>query len=523
MPQVALSRSEIEAERERRKAGRTLSEEAAGLSGDLRSFIRAAWHVAEPATTFHSGWHIDAIAEKLEAASRGHLRRLVINIPPRHMKSLSVSVFWPVWLWTTRPSLRFLTLAFGEDLATRDALKSRRLIQSLWFRARFGNAFSLTGDQNQKTRYENDRTGYRIATTVGGSATGEGGDIIIVDDPHKADEVHSDAKRQRVLNWHDEVVSFRFNDPSAGIEVVIMQRLHEGDLTAHLLASGNWEHLCLPAEYEPSHPFVWPDDPRTEQGELLWPEHFGPREMDFLKEEIRSSYAIAGQLQQRPSPAEGGILKRAWWRYFSAEWLEYWEGPPLRALVSSWDTALKEKTTSDFTVGTLWGIAGANRYLLRRFRERVGFPDTLAAITEQARWGQEHFAGLPQTTLIELAANGPELVAALRMQLPAVLGVKVDADKVSRAHAVSAQLEAGNVFVPGVAAGDGSYDTTLTPSWVQELIEECASFPNAVYDDQVDSLTQALLRARTLSERGAVEDNRHDRGAISAAILERTF
>jgi len=522
--QVELSRIEIEAERERRRTGRTLAEEAMELAGDLRAFIRAAWHLVEPGREFHSGWHIDAIADKLEAATRGEIRRLVINIPPRHMKSLSVSVFWPVWLWASSPQVRFLTLAYGDDLATRDAVKSRRLIQSRWFRGRFGDVFALTGDQNQKTRYENDRTGYRIATTVGGSATGEGGDVIIIDDPHKADEVHSDVKRQRVLNWHDEVVSFRFNDPAGGVEVVIMQRLHEADLTGHLLARGGWTHLCLPAEYEPSHPFVWPEDPRREAGELLWPEHIDAQQLALLKTDTGSSYAIAGQLQQRPSPAEGGILKRAWWRYFSPEWLEYWEGPPLRALVSSWDTALKEKTTSDFTVGTLWGLSGANRYLLRRFRERVGFPDTLAAITEQARWASQHFHGLPQTTLIELAANGPELVAALRSQLQGVLGVKVDADKVSRAHAVSAQLEAGNVFVPGAASGDGDYDTALTPSWVQELIEECAAFPNAAHDDQVDSVTQALLRASAWTSRIAATEGEPERGrAVSAGILERSF
>ena len=153
----------------------------------------------------------------------------------------------------------------------------------------------------------------------------------------------------------------------------------------------------------------------------------------------------------------------------------------------------------------------------------MGFPDTLSAITEQARWAQSHFRGLPQTTLIELAANGPELVATLRSQLPGVLGVKVDADKVSRAHAISAQLEAGNVFVPGAPSGDGSYDTTLTPAWVQGLIEECASFPNAVHDDQVDSVTQALLRAQTLSDRGAAGDDRPEPRAISAGLLERTF
>jgi len=167
-----------------------------------------------------------------------------------------------VWWWTFDPHIRFLTASYGEKLATRDALKSRRLIQSAWYRARWGHVFRLTSDQNQKSRYENDQTGYRLATSVGGTGTGEGGDVILLDDPHKADEVESDTERENVIDWLDGTISTRFNDPASGVEVLVMQRLHENDATGHMLEQGGWTHLCLPAEYDArrSHAVVWPDD-----------------------------------------------------------------------------------------------------------------------------------------------------------------------------------------------------------------------------------------------------------------------
>jgi hypothetical protein len=221
----------------------------------LRDFVPLAWPVVEPATVFVPNWHIDAISEHLEAVSAGQIRRLIVNIPPRHMKSLMVSVFWPVWEWLEHPERRWLFASYAEALAIRDSLKCRRIIESrryqelLAYVAATGasEAWRLTSDQNVKARFENDRTGYRMATSVGGSATGEGGDRIVIDDPHKVKEAESEAIRQGVLDWHDGTITTRFNDPKTGAEVVVMQRVHESDLTGHLLDKGGWEHLCLPA------------------------------------------------------------------------------------------------------------------------------------------------------------------------------------------------------------------------------------------------------------------------------------
>jgi hypothetical protein len=313
MTEIDLNVNELRAALERKRAGKTPSEQAAEWSCSLPAFVQAAWLVVEPATPFVPNWHINAICEHLEAASRGEIRRLVINIPPRHGKSLLVSVFWPAWWWTWQPQIRFLTASYGASLAERDAIKTRDLLRSPWYQTYW--PLELKADLNRANRYENTAGGSRIATSVGGEATGEGGDVIIIDDPHKVEEALSQTARARVSDWHDGTLGFRLNDPKTGIEVVIMQRLHERDLTGHLLERDGWTHLCLPARYDPNHPFRWPDDPRQTDGELLWPAHIPEQELARI-EETMGSYRAAGQLQQRPAALEGELLKRAWWRFY---------------------------------------------------------------------------------------------------------------------------------------------------------------------------------------------------------------
>ena len=465
MALVELTLEELLAERDRRERGEELQEEAERLSSSLREFLVAGWHVIEPKTPYVHSWHVDAICDHVEAALDGEIRKLAVNVPPRTMKSLACSVFAPVWRWTSRPDVRFLTASYVDSLATGFSVKSRDLIRSRWFQARWPDAFQLKSDANLKTHYANDQGGQRYATSVGGAATGEGADVLIIDDPHNTEESESALARAKVLNWHDGTLATRFNDPETGVEVLIMQRVHEQDLTGHVLEldPGEWTLLCLPEEYESRHPFVYPErvflesgrelvgDPRTEDGELLAPARIGPA---AHAERLRrlGSYRAAGQLQQRPSAAEGAILKRAWWRYYDPSLLDEEKLhllPRFSCIGLSWDTAFKEKTTSDYVAGGVWGIRGADRYLLRLLVARMNLTATKTAIVEHRSWAIERWPGLPVVTLIEKSANGVEIIEELRRDIPGVKAVVASTDKTSRAYAASPDVESGNVFLPG--------------------------------------------------------------------------
>jgi len=508
---------------ERVETSQTLAEEAAELSGNFRLFLRRAWPILEPdriadggvrVSTFKTGWHIDAICDALEAARAGEIRRLLINIPPRHMKSLTVSVLWQPWRWTFEPELRFLTFSHDQDLANRDATKSRDVILSPWYRARWPHV-ELKGDVNRVSRYENTHTGHRIAEHVRGG-TGEGGDVIIIDDPHKAEDVLSDVKRASVLRWHSNTAATRFNDPATGVQVIVMQRLHEQDLAGHVLEAEGWTHLCLPARFDPKHPFIWPDDPRSEPGEILWPEHVPEHELDVLQSGM-TARDVAGQFQQLPAPAEGNLLKRADWRYYPRELSFYAERRrfdraaadelagaigPFRMIVHSWDTSLKDREKSDYVAGTVWGVVGANRYLLRRWHSRASFNATVEAMYDVGVWARDLWPGLAHYTVVEAAANGPDAIAELKRRLEGVISWTAKGTKEMRAEAASPTLEGHNCFLPGIATEDGTTYDPRTPTDVQEFVEACASFPMSAHDDDVDSwsMAQAFISSKGSGE-----------------------
>lgn len=471
-----------------------IDRELAGRS--LREFVRLAWPIVEPSTPFVPGWHIDAIIEHLEAVTRGQIRNLLINVPPRHMKSLLVSVFWPAWDWIQHPERRWLYSSYAAQLSIRDSVKCRRLIESPWYQRNWGALFSLTSDQNTKGRFDNNRSGYRLSTSVGGAVTGEGGDRIVCDDPHNVQEAESDSIRKMTLDWYDVVMSTRVNDPKTASQVVVMQRCHQQDLSGHLLEKGGWDHLCLPAEYEGTKCVTsigW-SDPRTEHAELLWQERFGRPEIESLKISL-GSYAAAGQLQQRPSPAEGGLLKRHWWRYWQMEesnfplvLVRFPDGSQqsiaaavvvnIDEIIQSWDCSFKDLETSDYVVGQVWGRIGSSYLLLDQVRGRMDFPATVKAFRKlSAKWPY-------CAKFVEDKANGSAVVQMLAHEIVGIIAVNPEGGKVSRAAAASPLVEAGNVYLPHPQFGP----------WVNDFIEECAAFPTGAHDDQVDAMTQALLR-----------------------------
>jgi predicted phage terminase large subunit-like protein len=449
----------------------------------LKEFTKSCWPTIEPGRTFVDNWHIDAISEHLQAVVEGDIKRLIINIPPRHMKSISVAVALPAWAWTIQPEKRFLFASYAASLSVRDSVKCRRLIISPWYQNHFGAGFNLTGDQNQKQRFENDKTGQRIATSVDGALTGEGGDIIVIDDPHNVREAESSAVREGVLEWWDQAMQTRLNDPKTGAFIIIMQRVHESDLTGHILANEHeeWDHLCLPARYEIGHPTppkskLYFTDPRTKEGELLWPERLDEGTLIKLERSL-GTYASAGQLQQRPMPKGGGILRAEWWVPWENDDL-----PDIEYIIQSWDTAFSTKEKSSYSARTTWGVfrkAGQiNVIVLDMWYDRVTYPE-LRRIAQDSYYEYE-----PDAVLIEKKASGQSLLQDLRMAGIPVLEYSPDRDKEARAHASSALLEDGRIWFPS------------DKKWAKNLIDICAAFPAGDNDDIVDTCTQAWLRLR---------------------------
>ena len=475
-------------------------QERRAASASLYEFVRQAWPVVEPGVEFMPSWHIEQICEHLEAITAGELRKLLINIPPRHSKSTIVSVMFPMWEWLTRPEEKYLCASYSAVLSIRDNLKARRLVQSPWYQDRWGHMFMLAGDQNAKQRFENNKTGYRIATSVGGTATGEGGSRLLLDDPHSAQDAQSDVMRESALEWFDMVWSTRLNDPKRDAMVTIMQRLHERDVSGHILEDiGGWEHLCIPAEWDGVRrkTTLGYYDPRDRKGELICPQRFGEKEITELKQ-LLGAYGTAGQLQQDPTPAEGGILKA---KHFQL-WPHDKALPQFECIVQSYDCAFTEKTTGDPTACTVWAVfthnAQRNLMLIDAWDERLSYPDLRQRAVKD--FGNEYGGGAnsdnpfgrarrPDRVLVEAKASGQSLIQDLRLAGVPVMGYNPgNADKVSRAHQVAPTLELGLLWIPESRKNPGQ-----AVSWASAFLKQVAKFPVAEHDDYVDTLTQTVI------------------------------
>lgn len=444
----------------------------------LSAFVKQAWHIVEPDKELSWNWHHDAICEYLEAVCRGEIRNLLVTVPPRHTKSTVTSIMLPPWAWAHNAAIQFLYASHDGTLSIEHSVKCRRIVESPWYAARWGHRCSLAADQNEKKKFETAARGLRTAASVGGSITGKGGDIVIVDDPHKVEDADAAVltSLKSACAWFDGTLSTRLNDPKTSCKIIIMQRIHQADLAGHVLGKGGWEHLNLPTEAEGRTVVSMPhsDDIVREDGSLLWKDRFGPEEVAQARTDL-GSYGYASQHQQRPAPRSGGILKRSWWRFYKLgamppEWFDR-----LTRVTQSWDTGFKEKEVNDPSC-CITGAQGHNGiYLLDLWLDRVGFPELLRAAKAQYNKHKPH------AVIVEDKASGISLVQSLKADttMP-VLPIGVDRDKVARAHAVSPTIEAGNIWLPEDAP------------WLADFLDETADFPNVAHDDQVDALTQLL-------------------------------
>lgn len=447
----------------------------------LREFVEMAWHVVEPGSPFVGGWHIDAICDHLEAVSRGEIRKLGINIPPGCMKSLLVDVFWDVWEWMHRPTTKFTSVSFDSDLTLRDARKVIQIIQSEWFQELWGDRITLPADC-AGSDFHNLQGGWRFSTSIKGKLTGRHSDIIRIDDPVKPLEVNHAALEQCKEWWHGTLPT-RFANPKTGRRVLVMQRLHEEDLSGIAQKEDGWEWLILPMRYERSRACYTSigGDLRSEEGELLWPERFGEKEVQNIEKDLLAR-GTAAQLQQSPTPAGGLVFKQSWFKRYTVA--------PIRMdqIIQSWDCAFKGASDSDYVCGQVWGASGGEYYLLDQEHGHWDFPETCArieAITK--RW--------PKATakLIEDKANGSAVIDTLKKKISGLIAVTPEGGKEARANAIAPLYEAGNVYHPEAP-------------WVDGLEHEMTSFPFAKHDDRVDAASQALLwmNQKTSSYRAAM-------------------
>lgn len=444
----------------------------------LHDFVRYfAWPALTPATPFQDNWHIGAICEHLEAVARGEILKLIINMPFRMLKSTIVSQAFPAWDWIKNPSRQFLTAAYATDVATRDAVDARRIIESPAYRQAFGSRFALVTDQNVKTRYENDKRGRRIVTSTGSAGTGFGGDIRIVDDPVSALQADSDTALKTSVEWWKGTFATRANDPATGPAVVVHQRLNAKDLTGHLLAEeGDWDHLVLPMRFDPTlrkTTSLGFTDPRKATGELLHPSRIPEATAVKLSKSL-GVYHTNAQLQQNPAPRSGIIFERGKWKFYTVL-------PELEETFISVDCTFKDLTSSDYVAIQAWGTKGANRYLRRRLKQRMGFAATVIAVRAMKALFPDAVA-----VLIEDKANGSAVIETLSGEVGGVIAINPEGGKTARAYAMQPEQEAGNIWLP---------DPSIEPE-IEIFLTEASAFPGSPNDDEVDAMTQAINWAR---------------------------
>ncbi|AWN50033.1 terminase [Methylobacterium terrae] len=448
--------------------------------------MREAWHVLEPGQPYLHGWHIDAVCAHLEAITGGRLTRLLINIPPGTMKSLIASVFWPAWEWgpVGRPSLRYLTTSYSENYAKRDSRRMRDLVTSDWYRALWPEVvLSRAGEIS----FENTRRGAREGMPFQ-SLTGGRGDRVIIDDPHSTETAESDAERERTTRIFRESVPTRLNDPVSSAIVVIMQRLHEKDISGQILSLAlGYEHLMLPMEFEPERACrtsIGFADPRQAEGDLLFPERF-PRSTVERDKRPMGSYAVAGQFQQRPGPRHGNIFQRHWFegRIIAA-------APAGTRWVRHWDLAATKKTTAARTAGVKLGRTPDGRYVVGHVvteqQEGDAVRRLIKAIAETD--GRQVEISLPQDPGQAGKVQKSDLIALL-----AGFTARAEpetGDKVDRARPFAAQCEAGNVSL-------------IAGPWNEAYVDELAAFPTGKFKDQVDASSGAFGRLLQRSGGGA--------------------
>ena len=474
----------------------------------LYEFFQQAWPYIEGKMPYVDGKHIEAIAEHLEAVYKRQIKKLIINVPPRSGKTNLISIAFPAWVWIHNPCERFLCVSGVNSLSLEHAQRNRQLVESEWYHNNWGKDFPLLKDQNSKSFFQNNKSGYRQSTSVNSRTVGKGGSVIIVDDANDPGDI-SDVKIQNVIRFWTQKMSSRSNNPENDCHIMVQQRIGENDLTGYIKKNDlekDWVELVLPMEYEESRKCktvplryinnkTW-EDWRTKEGELLIPSRMGVKAVEELKKKL-GSYGYAGQYQQRPAPAVGGILQKSWFK----KW-EHSVMPRFDFIIQSWDTAFSDKPDAAYSACTTWGVWGENSeeglykaILISMWRGRVGYPELRARAQRLAKDYKDigvHKNMYPATNkvdvcLIEAKATGDPLIRDLRAAGVPAVGYMPKGDKHSRVQRVAASIECGLIYLP---TEEKNKDKLLP--FADEFLESVITFPNAESRDLVDTMTQTL-------------------------------
>jgi predicted phage terminase large subunit-like protein len=449
------------------------------LQGDFSLFTRRAILHLAPNLDLQWNWHLDVMSDHLRRLADGDIQRLIINVPPRSLKSLMCTVSFPAWLLGLNPYLEILCASYAQSLGEDFSRQTRRLMESEFYRLVFDTRLSPA--KRAVDQFETSLGGGRITTSVGGSVTGRGGDVIILDDPTKPEDAMSESGRKSTNDWLSTTLASRPNSKKNARVLVIMQRLHEADVTAELLAQGGWTHLSLPAiatqrEEHRYRTISGPEVHIREPGDLLHPEREGIEEIERARIAM-GGIPFAAQMQQHPEPLEGNLLKRDWIRFYVPEELR-----EPQFFIQSWDTASKTGQLNDYSVCTTWAVTEKGIYLVDVFRARLEMPELQRKVIELA----DRFR--PERVLIEEHGSGIGLLQGLTAAyFYNALPIKPQGDKLFRFSGVTPMFEAGKVYLP------------KQEPWLDAYLTELCGFPSAKHDDQVDSTSQALiwLRERT--------------------------
>jgi len=462
------------------------------LRTDFCAFIEKSFNELNPHAEYLPNWHVEVMAAELEAVRFGYTKRLIINLPPRSLKSHAVSIAFTAWLLGHQPSAQIICASYGQDLAAKLSMDCRTLMSSRFYQQLFPTRLSAQRQAVQE--FATTEGGFRLATSIGGVLTGRGADFIIIDDPLKPDEAVSDVRRKAVNDWFDQSLVSRLNDKRQGCIVLIMQRLHEDDLVGHVLEQGGWKLLRFPAIAE-EHELYTIETPygtrvfQRHAGEALHPEREPVEVLQRLRTTL-GEYNFAGQYQQAPAPLGGGMVKREWLKTYTERTL-----PKFDYVLQSWDTANSPSELSDYSVCTTWGVEGQHLYLTHVLRKHLSYPELKRAVQEQAQ------AFHARTVLIENKASGIQLIQELTFDLPfSIRPYQPSMDKVMRMNSVTTVMENGFVYLPDKAF------------WLEEYLHELSVFPHGKHDDQADSTSQALdwFRNENDKYRGITEFfNRH--------------